>query len=156
MATSAETRVVNAAGVVQGIALVTFPAASTILTDPADYDLSSSQYGALFLPQVVTAIVAALLGASLGKRFGTKRVYLAGLCAGLVSMTLLLASAAVAGDSGAYPLLLLATATLGAGFGLTVPALNTLTADFHRDAPDHYARPRPRNSACCRSMPFGR
>src|SRR6185503_14343008 len=136
MATSAETRVVNAAGVVQGIALVTFPAASTILTDPADYDLSSSQYGALFLPQVVTAIVAALLGASLGKRFGTKRVYLAGLCAGLVSMTLLLASAAVAGDSGAYPLLLLATATLGAGFGLTVPALNTLTADFHRDAPD--------------------
>ena len=62
MATSAETRVVNAAGVVQGIALVTFPAASTILTDPAEYDLSSSQYGALFLPQVVTAIIAALLG----------------------------------------------------------------------------------------------
>ena len=62
MATSAETRVVNAAGVVQGIALVTFPAASTILTDPAEYDLSSSQYGALFLPQVVTAIAAALLG----------------------------------------------------------------------------------------------
>ena len=136
MATSAETRVVNAAGVVQGIALVTFPAASTILTDPAEYDLSSSQYGALFLPQVVTAIVAALLGARLGERFGTKQVYLAGLCAGLVSMTLLLASAVVAGDAGAYPLLLLATATLGAGFGLTVPALNTLTADFHPDAPD--------------------
>ena len=136
MATSAETRVVNAAGVVQGIALVTFPAASTILTDPDEYDLSSSQYGALFLPQVVTAIVAALLGASLAGRFGTKRVYLAGLCAGLASMTLLLASAAVAGDSGAYPLLLLATATLGAGFGLTVPVLNTLTADFHPDAPD--------------------
>ena len=136
MATSAETRVVNAAGVVQGIALVTFPAASTILTDPAEYDLSSSQYGALFLPQVVTAIAAALLGASLGTRFGTKRVYLAGLCAGLVSMILLLASAVVAGDSGAYPLLLLATACLGAGFGLTVPALNTMTADFHRDARD--------------------
>ena len=136
MATSAETRVVNAAGIVQGIALVTFPAASTILTDPAEYDLSSSQYGALFLPQVVTAIIAALLGARLGVRFGTKQVYLAGLCAGLVSMTLLLASALVAGDAGAYPLLLLATATLGAGFGLTVPALNTLTADFHPDAPD--------------------
>jgi MFS family permease len=136
MATSAETRVVNAAGVVQGIALVTFPAASTILTDPAEYDLSSSEYGALFLPQVVTAIAAALLGASLGGRFGTKRVYLAGLCAGFVSMTLLLASAVVAGDSGAYPLLLLATACLGAGFGLTVPALNTMTADFHHDAPD--------------------
>jgi hypothetical protein len=32
VATQTEKRVVNAAGVVQGIALVTFPAASTILT----------------------------------------------------------------------------------------------------------------------------
>ena len=92
MATSAESAVVYAAGVVQGIALVTFPAASTILTDPAEYDLSSTQYGALFLPQVVTAIAAALLGAGLAGRFGTKRVYLAGLMAGLVSMALLLVS----------------------------------------------------------------
>jgi len=137
MAARAETSVVYAAGVVQGIALVTFPAASTILTDPDEYDLSSTQYGALFLPQVVTAIAAALLGGSLGGRFGIKRVYLAGLCAGLLSMGLLLLSALVAGDgSVAYLLLLLATASLGAGFGLTVPALNTLAAAFHRDRPD--------------------
>ena len=136
MATSAETRVVNAAGVVQGIALVTFPAASTILTDPAEYDLSRASTGRSSCPRSITAITAALLGASLGGRFGTKRVYLAGLCAGLVSMTLLLASAVPSrATRAAYPLLLLATATLGAGFGLTVPALNTLTADFHPDAP---------------------
>ena len=48
MATSAETRVVNAAGVVQGVALVTFPAAGTILIDPAEYDLSGTRYGMLF------------------------------------------------------------------------------------------------------------
>jgi MFS family permease len=136
MASRAETGVVYAAGVVQGIALVTFPAASTILTAPDEYDLSSTQYGALFLPQVVTAISAALLGASLGGRFGTKRVYLAGLCAGLLSMVLLLVSALFAGDTSAYVLLLLATASLGAGFGLTVPALNTLAAAFHRERPD--------------------
>jgi MFS family permease len=136
MATRAETSVVNAAAVVQGIALVTFPAASTILTDPAEYDLSSTQYGALFLPQVVTAIAAALLSASLGGRFGIKRVYLAGLSAGLLSMALLLLSALFAGDASAYVLLLLATASLGAGFGLTVPALNTLTAAFHPERPD--------------------
>ena len=135
MAARAETKVVYAAGVVQGIALVAFPAASTILTDPDEYDLSSTQYGALFLPQVVTAIVAALLGGSLGGRLGIKRVYLAGLCAGLLSMGLLLLSALVAEDgSVAYLLLLLATACLGAGFGLTVLALNTLAAAaFHRD-----------------------
>jgi MFS family permease len=84
---------------------------------------------------VITAISAALLGAGLGGRFGTKRVYLAGLVAGLCSMGLLIVSAYVSDrQSLAYPLLLLATAFLGAGFGLTVPALNTLAAAFHREA----------------------
>jgi MFS family permease len=132
VATQTERTVVNAAGVVQGIALVTFPAASTILTDPSEYDLSSTQYGTLFLPQVVTAIAAALLGAGLSGRFGTKRVYLVGLAASLMSMVLLLVSSFLTEDQSlAYGLLLLATASLGAGFGFTVPALNTLTAAFN-------------------------
>jgi MFS family permease len=131
VATKAERNVVYAAGVVQGIALVTFPAASTILTDPSEYDLSNTQYGTLFLPQVVTAIAAALLGAGLGSRVGTRRVYLVGLAASLASMALLLVSSFLTDDQQlAYGLLLLATACLGAGFGFTVPALNTLTAAF--------------------------
>ena len=135
MATQTEKTVVNAAAVVQGVALVTFPAASTILTDPTEYDLSNTQYGGLFLPQVITAIVAALLGAGLSGRIGTKRVYLVGLAASLVSMLLLLASSFLTDDKTlAYGLLLLATANLGAGFGFTVPALNTLTAAFNPTA----------------------
>jgi MFS family permease len=135
MATQAERSVVYAAGVAQGIALVTFPAASTILTDPDEYDLSSTQYGALFLPQVITAITAALLGAALSGRFGTKRVYLVGLAAGLLSMGLLIVSSFLTDEEGlAYGLLLLATASLGAGFGFTVPALNTFTAAFNPTA----------------------
>jgi fucose permease len=134
MATPAESKVVYGAGLAQGIVLVTFPAASTIFTDPNEYDLSNTQYGALFLPQVITAIATALLGAGLAGRFGTKRVYLAGLVAGLVSMTLLLVSTLFVDDkSVAYPLLLVATACLGAGFGLTVPALNTFAAAFHSE-----------------------
>jgi hypothetical protein len=39
MATRLEGNTVYAAGLVQGIALVTFPAASTIFSDPAQYDL---------------------------------------------------------------------------------------------------------------------
>jgi fucose permease len=132
MATPAESRVVYAAGLAQGIVLVTFPAASTIFTDPDTYDLTNTQYGTLFLPQVITAIAAALLGASLAGRFGTKRVYLVGLVASLVSMTILLVSTLFVDDqSVAYPLLLVATASLGVGFGLTVPALNTFAAAFH-------------------------
>jgi Antitoxin FitA-like, ribbon-helix-helix len=47
VASRAESVTVNACGLVQGIALVTFPAASTIFTARSDYDLSSSQYGVL-------------------------------------------------------------------------------------------------------------
>jgi hypothetical protein len=61
----AESAIVNASGLVQGIALVTFPAASMILTAPASYDLSSSQYGVLFVPRMSTAIAASLIGGGL-------------------------------------------------------------------------------------------
>src|SRR4029079_12552810 len=131
MATRTETRVVNAAGAAQGIVLVTFPAASTIFTSPQEYDLSTTQYGLLCLPQVATAIAASLLGAWLARRFSAKRVYLAGLAAGLMAMCLLIVSTFFESDTSvAFPLLLAATAFLGVGFGLTVPALNTFTAAF--------------------------
>jgi MFS family permease len=137
VATRAEANAVYAAGLVQGITLVTFPAASTIFTEPSQYGLSSTQYGAMFVPQVVTAITASLLGGRLAHRFGTKRVLLAGLLADLASMALLIASQFVTADQGvAYGLLLAATACLGAGFGLTVPAINALTAAFHPDRVD--------------------
>jgi MFS family permease len=132
MATRPEVNTVYAAGLVQGIALVTFPAASTIFTSPSEYGLSNTQYGTMFLPQVVTAIAASLLGGSLARRCGTKRVFLAGLLADLVSMALLIISTSFTSNQPlAYGLLLAPTACLGAGFGLTVPAINALTAAFH-------------------------
>jgi fucose permease len=137
MATTAEARTVYGAGLVQGIVLVTFPAASTVFTSPTQYDLSTSQYGAMFLPQVVMAVIASLLGSSLARRFTIKRVYLAGLLADLVSMALLVTSQFFTHHQPvAYGLLLAATAALGIGFGLTVPAINTLTASFHPEAID--------------------
>jgi MFS family permease len=133
---------VNAAGLVQGIALVTFPAASAIFASPTGYHLSSSQYGTMFVPQVVTAIGASLLGAGLlwpgfTRRVSEKRIYLTGLLADLAAMVLLLLSWAVAHQhAAAYALLLVATGCLGAGFGLTVPSLNTLVAAFQPAAKD--------------------
>ena len=63
--------------------------------------------------------------------------YLLGLVCSLVAMGLLLASVPVKTDqSVAYPMLLVATAFLGAGFGLTVPVLNTYTSVFHPEAVD--------------------
>jgi fucose permease len=130
-ASRADVATVYLAGVVQGVALVTFPAAATVLTDPRTYGLSNTQYGALFIPQAALAVVASLSGAALTRRAGIKRIYAVGLSADLAAMLLLLASSFVAGRPHlAYAVLLVATAALGLGFGFTVPSLNTLAAVF--------------------------
>jgi Na+/melibiose symporter-like transporter len=116
-------------GLLQGLALVTFPAASAVFTSRAGYGLTTGEYGYMFVPQTALAITAALLGGRVERRWGGKRVFLAGLAANLGSMALLLGSRFVSGDHAiAYPLLLIATALMGTGFGLTVPAVNTLAA----------------------------
>jgi hypothetical protein len=64
-------------------------------------------------------------------------VYLGGLLADLAAMVRLIASWPVVHQQAlAYGLLLAATGCLGAGFGLTVPSLNTLTAALHPNAVD--------------------
>lgn len=131
MAHRSEIVTVYAAGLVQGIALVTFPAAGAVFTSPTGYGLSSTQYGTMFEPQAAMAILSSLAGAGLTGRFGTKRVYLAGLAANLAAMAFLLASKFVMEQhTAAYGLLLAATTCMGLGFGFTVPALNTLAAAY--------------------------
>lgn len=112
-------------GVVQGLALVTFPAASTIFTSPEGFHLTSAGYGNLFLPQVGLAIAAAASGPWLTRKLGLPGVLLVGLGADFASMLLLAASPLVAATPLAYPLLCSSTAALGLGFGAAVPALNT-------------------------------
>jgi hypothetical protein len=137
MSSQAESRTVYAAGLVQGVVLVTFPAASTIFTSSSQYGLSNTQYGAMFLPQALLAVGTALAQGRLAERFGAKPVYLAGLAANLAAMLLLIISRFVQPERPlAYGLLLAATTCLGAGFGLTVPSLNTFAAAFHPAAVD--------------------
>jgi hypothetical protein len=122
---------VYTAGVIQGVALVTFPAASVVFTSTADYGLTNQEYGGIFVPQAITAIVSSLLGAGLSRRIGAKQVYLLGLQANLLAMALLVCSRFVMHQEAlAYVVLLAATTSLGAGFGFTVPALNTFAAAF--------------------------
>ena len=97
-----EVATVYAIGLFQGLSLVAFPAAATILTAPSGYNLSKSQYGLLFLPQVVMAIAGSLALPTLTRRFRLKRVLLAGLVADAVAMGLLVGSEAVNHDGVAY------------------------------------------------------
>ena len=137
MAARAEVVAVYGAGLVQGVALVTFPAASSILTSPSYYSLTNTAYGSLFLPQALAAITASLFGARLTRRAGVKRILLAGLVGDVAAMALLVASQFAIGIGQLpYLVLLLATTSLGIGFGLTVPSLNNLVGAFFRSAAD--------------------
>jgi MFS family permease len=125
-----EVLTVYAIGLFQGLSLVAVPAAATILTSKTSYNLSSSQYGLLFVPQVVMAIAGSLGLPTLGKRFALKWVLLAGLVANTVAMGLLVGSNPVRTDSIAYPMLLVATGSLGLGFGLTLGSISTYAGAF--------------------------
>jgi MFS family permease len=124
-----EVLAVYSAGVIQGVALVTFPAASAIFSSPAYFGLSSTEYGGMFVPQAIMAIASSLMGAGLTRNLGIKRIYLLGLVANLLAMMfLVLSQFAMHNHSLAYAILLVATTCMGIGFGLTVPAINTLAA----------------------------
>ena len=121
-------------GLLQGVALILFPAAGPLFTDPSFHALTSSQFGLLFTPQIITAIAASAFTARCATRFGMKRVLLSGLMANVLSMSLLAASHWLIGmGSQAYLLLLLATAAMGVGFGFTLSALNAYAFDLFQD-----------------------
>jgi hypothetical protein len=68
----AEIGLVYFAGVVQGLALVTFPAASAIFTSPEGFGFDSTRYGTMFLPQVVLAVLASALAPQLARRWSLR------------------------------------------------------------------------------------
>ena len=132
----AEVLTVYVIGLFQGLSLVAFPAAATILTSKSGYDLSKTQYGLLFVPQVVMAIAGSLALPKLARRFRLKSVLLSGIISDTVSMSLLAGSVPLKADGIAYPMLLVATATLGLGFGLTLGSISTYAGAFMPDRRD--------------------
>lgn len=114
-----------AAGLLQGVCLVAYPAASTILTSPEEFQLSSAQYGSLFIPQTILSIAASAFNQRLAKTFGSKRIFQTGLIANFFAMSLLALSALFVHEKVlAFILLFIGAASLGLGFGLAVPTLN--------------------------------
>src|SRR5262245_27932684 len=138
MPSRSEVGLINVIGLVQGLALVTFPAASSVFTSPRGFGFGASRYGMMFVPQVVLAILASSVGPSLARRWSLKRVLQAGLAADMLAMTLLAVSRLlIEVPDGAYGLLLVATGSLGFGFGAAVMAMNTFAQKL---APGHEDR----------------
>jgi fucose permease len=132
-----EIRLIYVTGLVQGLALVTFPAASSIFTSPNGYGFSHARYGALFLPQVLLAIFASSVAPKFASRWSLKAVLLLGVFSDLVSMSLLASSNLLrTSPQIAFGLLLISTTALGFGFGSTVMALNTYAERFFPERSD--------------------
>jgi MFS transporter, FHS family, glucose/mannose:H+ symporter len=137
VASRAEIGVVYFAAVVQGLVLVTFPAASSIFTSPDGFGFDSTRYGTMFLPQVVLAVLASALAPKLARRWSLRRVLLVGFAGGIVAMALLALSRLLLGaPDAAFGVLLVATGALGLGFGATVMALNTYAETFFPHSAD--------------------
>jgi MFS transporter, FHS family, glucose/mannose:H+ symporter len=136
-ATRTEVGLLYLTGLVQGLALVTFPAASSVFTSPHGYGFSSTRYGTMFLPQVLLAILTSSLSPKFVSRWGLKRVLALGVLGNLVAMSVLASSKLLmAAPDAAFGLLVVATGALGFGFGATVMALNTYAQSFFPQNPD--------------------
>ncbi len=131
MARRAQIGIVYGGGLVQGLALVSVPAAATILTSADGYGLTSSQYGSIFLPLFAGSVLASLLAPALARRRGLKSVLVTGFAANGAAMAVFALSATMTGvPATAYAMLLAATGLLGIGFGATLTAINAFAAGF--------------------------
>jgi len=116
---------IYAGGFMTGVALIMFPGAGSILTDPAFHNFSGGQFGSIFTPQIITAILSSLLAPKLADKISMKNVLLAGLMLSTTSMLLLGGSHWLTNSQTvAYIVILMATAFLGGGFGFAITALN--------------------------------
>ncbi len=108
-----------------GVALVLFPAAGSIFTSADHHGFSSGQFGSIFTPQIIMAILSSLYASKLADKVGMKKVLLYGLFALILSAGLLTASHWLEGNvTAAFVIVLMATGFLGTGFGFSLTALN--------------------------------
>ena len=117
-------------GLLVGISLILFPSAGPLFTDPKFHNLNSGQFGALFTPQIITAITTSSLIAALASRTSMKRILQFGLGFTALAMVLLVLSHLAIGSDRAFYILLGATGAIGAGFGFTISALNAYAFDL--------------------------
>lgn len=115
--------VVYLSAFLQGLAMVSFAASSTVLKDGKGF--SDAQYGLIFIPQIATTIVGSLVGGALARQVGLTRILLAALIATGLSQIGLAVAVTVTELPGTFYLVLGSTAMFGLAFGLGAAPLNT-------------------------------
>ena len=131
-----EILIIYLTALMQGLALVALPAASSVFTDSQHFNFSTSQYGTLFIPQVLMSILAAFLAPRLSLTWGKKSVYQVGIVLNIISMGLMaLSQLFVRTPSIAYGCLFFSTTAMGAAFGTTLPMINVYAQRFFPQNP---------------------
>ena len=108
-------------GFVIGLTLVSFPASSAFMK--AAHGFTDAQYGAIYLPQLIAAIVGAVGGGWAAARLGLKRMFVVALLAFAAAQALLAASADLS-PARALAAIMAGTACFGFGFGFGGGPLN--------------------------------
>lgn len=121
------------AGLLQGFTLISIPASSAILK--VLLGLTDAQYGSVFLPLVVLAVLSSLWGPALIRRTSLKNVFCLTLLANALSQILIIASILLPSPFN-YPLILLANGCLGLAYGFSGVPLNSLPGRFFPRYPD--------------------
>lgn len=118
-------------GLLQGIGFTTIPAAGNFITASEGFSLNPDQYGALFLPMFVGAILASFLGGAIAKKIGIKTVFVIGQIFNILSMLLFAtANLFIQNPYLCFPLFLTLMLFLGMGFGAALTSLNAFAFFF--------------------------
>jgi len=115
-------RVVYVSGVVQGVMMVSFAASSAVLR--SRHGFTDTQYGSIFLPQVVLAAAAAIGSGSLLRVLDLRQLLALSFAAMTLSQAALATSHFLA-PATALVAVMLGTSLMGLGCGLSAPPLNT-------------------------------
>jgi len=116
---------VYAGGLVIGLTLVSFPASSAYLKQTLGF--SDAQYGSIYLPQLVAAVIGAVGGGVATRRLGMRVLFLVSLGCFAIAQLLLFLSVRVDAER-ALLLIMCATASFGFGFGFGGGPLNAFAA----------------------------
>jgi MFS transporter, FHS family, glucose/mannose:H+ symporter len=120
-------------GLVQGISFTLIPGASAFLVSPQGFHLRATQYGQLFIPMIISAIIASFFGGAIAKKWGIRNVSILSGFLNFLSMIVFALSALYLNHG--YILLLICLFFLGSGFGANLATLNSYVFEFFPNRP---------------------
>ena len=115
--------IIYSTSILQGLAMVSFPASGTVLKDIKG--LTDAQYGLIFIPQIIAAIIGSIAGGGLARTLGLKKLLFATLIATALSQLGLLTAVEILPQKTSFFMVLGSTAMFGLAFGIGAAPLNT-------------------------------